>query len=115
MASPPAACRLCPAPWGPLPSGSVLPSPGGHSFVFCEDGLAMRLNIMPVCIFISVWTKPSINHLTFGCCPPAPPSGSFLDTRTPCGLCSGFTWPALRASCAQAVHSRPPGVPLWAL
>lgn len=60
------ACPLC-----PVPCGQHFPSPRGHSLVFYEDGLAMRLNIMPVCIFISVWTKHSINHPTFCCCPPS--------------------------------------------
>lgn len=32
--------------------GQLVPLPGGSSLVFREDGLAMRLNFMLVCIFL---------------------------------------------------------------
>lgn len=50
----------------PFP-GQHLPLPGGHSFVFCEDKLAMRLSFILICIFISVWTKLSINRPSLRC------------------------------------------------
>ena len=118
--------------------GQHLTSPEDHSLVFCEDGLTMRLNFMPVCIFVSVWT--SINQLPIFLllfatyCPL--PSSSLPDTgprrwggRAGCGWRGGsgtaselpevsalsVAWPDPHASCAQAIHARPQWAPLWAV
>lgn len=109
------ACHLCTAPCGPFPRAAPFP-PRGHSLVFREDGLAVRLNFLPVCIFVSVWTKPSINHPSCNALPSPLPSASFPGTRTPAASALSLAQPDLRASCAQAIiHARPRWAPLWAV
>lgn len=116
--------------------GQHLASREDHSLVFCEDGLSMRLNFMPVYIFVSVWT--SINQLPIflfffqptALCPLAPcltlgPGGGWggagcrvgggTAAELPEASALSVAWPDPHASCAQAMHARPQWAPLWAV
>lgn len=96
--------------------GQHLSLPGGHSFVFCEDRLAMRLSFIPICIFYKcldqTLNKPPIFSLLSPTdCPPA----TSLTPGLPAASALSLARPDPHASCAQAAPARPQWAPLWAV
>lgn len=111
------ACHLCPV--GLFPGAAPFPPQvGGHSLVFCEDGLTMRLNFMALYyIFLSIFLNQTFNKppifllLSSTYCPLAPS----LTWGLPVASALSLAWPDLLASCAQAIRARPAWAPLWAV